>query len=150
MYYRTRLERIHELAHLTGVDDVTPNKLMPPVLFDRSKILPIAGIGELVEGYRRSARMYPAQNEIRADKPGAAGHNHYIIHALISSLQAAILRYRGMHPALASMKKGAEMRLPVRKSKLRRNQQCTTLVALIPRVAPRESTTNCDSATMRR
>jgi len=43
-----RVGGIKELAHLSSIHDVALNKTMPPVLFNRSEVLPIAGVGELV------------------------------------------------------------------------------------------------------
>jgi len=63
-------------AHQSPVGDVAPDELVPLVTGDFGETIGVARVGQLVEVHHPVRRMAPQEvaHEVRADEPGATGH----------------------------------------------------------------------------
>ena len=78
--YRTRLVLGQQLGDEIGIADIAVDQAMARVIFQRGKIVGVAGVGQLVQRDDRLIALgEPVEHEIRTDKAGATGDNdtHY-------------------------------------------------------------------------
>ena len=72
-------QRIDGLA----VTDVDLFEVMVGIAVQRGEVLPVAGIGELVDvDYRLVTASQPVQHEVRADETGTACHENHVFSIL--------------------------------------------------------------------
>ncbi len=87
VHHRARPFAGHQRGQHPAIENVAVLKSVACMIFDRTQIVEIAGVGQLVK--IQNARGFgrdPLQNEVRADEPGSAGDENEIFHAGKASL----------------------------------------------------------------